>query len=76
MSRRKDEVPRYAVERAIHGDSRISYHGTRAEARRAQPELTLLAEAYGRHTTYAVERCPYCEKEAFVVMRYPRTRTS
>ena len=59
---------------AVHGDSRISYHGSRAEAERAKPELDLLAQAYGKALTFAVERCPYCKREAFVVMRYPRTR--
>jgi hypothetical protein len=56
---------------AIHGDSRISYHGTRPEAEKRRPELVELAAAYGRGATFAVERCPYCKM--FVVMRHPRT---
>lgn len=73
--RRTGGVPHHPKEGVvIHGDSRIRYHGTRAEATKAGPELAMLAESFGKHHTYAVERCPYCASgRAFVVIRYPRT---
>ncbi len=72
MTARRKGVPHYPVgERAVHGDSRISYHGTRLAAEKRGPELAGRAEAYGRAVTFWVEKCPYCR--AFVVMRHPKT---
>jgi hypothetical protein len=71
-ARRRTAVPHYPKNGvAVHGDSRISYHGTRAEAEKARPELDELTQAYGRSWTFLVEKCPYCK--LFVVMRQPRT---
>jgi hypothetical protein len=51
----------------VHGDPRISYHGTRDACEKRIPELAMLAEAHGLRLRYTVERCARCR--AWVVRK-------
>ena len=68
---RKKLMPHYPIDGvAVHGDSRIAYHGERAECEKRRPELQGLYEAYGKPGKLSAEPCPHCK--AFVVIRLPQ----